>query len=164
MIYRSWNGSCIIWVSEQLSDGRTRKNKSSRWSVMVKWHPTPPKIEKNKFVLKCILGHFQCFEQFLFLVENWPILLVENSTNFFKPSLTQWVSLKKLSKLNPTSNCTVQKKYEKAKNQLTPANKKLCSNYSLSLLLTKFVAFKTDINEFICLANFERSDSELDLI
>ena len=31
------------------------------------------KIEKNKFVLKCISGHFQCFEQFLFLVENCPI-------------------------------------------------------------------------------------------
>ena len=29
--------------------------------------PDPPKIEKNKFVLKCILGHFQCFEPMFFL-------------------------------------------------------------------------------------------------
>ena len=47
----------------------------------------PPQIEKNKFVLKCILGHFQYFEPMFFLVENRPIrtppLLVENSTNFF---------------------------------------------------------------------------------
>ena len=55
---------------------------------MVKWPPTPQKIEKNKFVLKCILGHFQYFEPMFFLVENRPIqtpppLLVENSTNFF---------------------------------------------------------------------------------
>ena len=35
--------------------------------------PDPPKIDKNKFVLKCFLGHFQCSEQFLFLVENQPI-------------------------------------------------------------------------------------------
>ena len=37
--------------------------------------------------LKCILGNFQCFEPFFFLVENRPIrappLLVENSTIFF---------------------------------------------------------------------------------
>ena len=54
---------------------------------MVKWPPTLPKIEKNKVVLNCILGHFQPYEQFLFLVENRPIrkppLFVENSTNFF---------------------------------------------------------------------------------
>ena len=51
-------------------------------------NPDPPKIEKNKFVLKCILGHFQYFEPMFFLVENRPIrpspLLVENATNFFK--------------------------------------------------------------------------------
>ena len=45
-------------------------------------------MEKNKFVLKCFLGHFECFKQLFFLVENWPILtprppLVENSTIFF---------------------------------------------------------------------------------
>ena len=49
--------------------------------------PDPPKIEKNKLVLKSILGHFQCFEQLFFLVENrtiWtPPLLVENSTTLF---------------------------------------------------------------------------------
>ena len=31
-------------------------------------------MEKNKFVLKCFLGHFECFKQLFFLVENWPIL------------------------------------------------------------------------------------------
>ena len=49
--------------------------------------PDPPKIENNKFVLKCILGHLQCFEHLFFLVENRPIpppLLVENYTFFFK--------------------------------------------------------------------------------
>ena len=47
-------------------------------------------MEKNKFVLKCFLGHFECFKQLFFLEENWPILtplppppLVENSTIFF---------------------------------------------------------------------------------
>ena len=40
------------------------------------------------FVLKCSLGHFQCFEKLFFLVENRPIrnpppLLVENSATFF---------------------------------------------------------------------------------
>ena len=56
-------------------------------SLLVKRPPTPLKMEKNKFVLKCFLGHFECFKQLFFLVENWPILtppLVENSTNFFK--------------------------------------------------------------------------------
>ena len=47
------------------------------WSTIQPWFihswndprpPAPPKkLKKNKFVLKCILGHFQCFEQFLFL-------------------------------------------------------------------------------------------------
>ena len=45
-------------------------------------------MEKNKFVLKCFLGHFECFKQLFFLVVNWPILtplpspLLENSTIF----------------------------------------------------------------------------------
>ena len=69
----SWNGFCMIRVGEQLPDGLTREVRSLRWSVMVKWPPTPPKIEKNKFVLKCILGHFQYFEPMFFLVENWLI-------------------------------------------------------------------------------------------
>ena len=86
----------MIRVGEQLPDGLTRDVRSLRWSVMVKLPPTPPKIEKNKFVLKCFLGNFKCFQPMFFLVENWPILtpspplLVENSTNFFlflKPSL-----------------------------------------------------------------------------
>ena len=51
--------------------------------------PDPPKNwKKNKFALKCILGHFQYFEPMFLLVENRPIrpspLLVENATNFFK--------------------------------------------------------------------------------
>ena len=60
--------------------GRTRELRSLRWS-----HPPTPgqkkkKIEKNKFVLKGILGHLQYFEPMFFLVEN--------STYFFlKPSL-----------------------------------------------------------------------------
>ena len=87
MICMSWNGFCMIRVGGQLPDGLTRDVRSLRWSVMVKWPPTPPKIEKNKFVLKCILGHFQYFEPMFFLVENRPIrptpFLVENSTNFF---------------------------------------------------------------------------------
>ena len=92
MICMPWNGFCMIRVGEQLPDGLTRDVRSLRWSVMVKWPPTPQKIEKNKFVLKCILGHFQWFEQYLFLVENRPIRppppLVENSPNFFfNPSL-----------------------------------------------------------------------------
>ena len=36
--------------------------------------PTPPKNWKNEFVLKCFLGHFECFKQLFFLVENWAIL------------------------------------------------------------------------------------------
>ena len=39
-------------------------------SVLVKRPPTPLKMEKNKFVLKCFLGHFECFKQLFFLVEN----------------------------------------------------------------------------------------------
>ena len=65
--YMSWNGFCMIRVGEQLSDGLTRDIESLRWSVMVKWPRPPQKLKKNKFVLKCILGHFQCFEQILFL-------------------------------------------------------------------------------------------------
>ena len=38
--------------------------------VLVKRPATPPKNEKNKFVLKCFLGHFECFKQLFFLVEN----------------------------------------------------------------------------------------------
>ena len=92
MIYMSWNGFCMIRVGEQLPDGLTRDVRSLRWSVMVRWPPIPPKIEKDKFVLKCILGHFQYSEPMFFLVENQPIrtstplLLensVENSTKFF---------------------------------------------------------------------------------
>ena len=30
----------------------------------------PLKMEKNKFVLKCFLGHFECFKKLFFLVEN----------------------------------------------------------------------------------------------
>ena len=67
MIHTSWNRFCIIRVGEQLLDGLTRDVRSLRWSVMGKWPPTLPKIEKNKVVLKCILGHFQRYEQFLFL-------------------------------------------------------------------------------------------------
>ena len=41
---------------------------------------------------------FQCFEQFLFLVENRPIrpppLLVENYTIFFKPSRSYILNIK----------------------------------------------------------------------
>ena len=32
--------------------------------------PHPPKNGKNKFVIKCFLGHFKCFKQLFFLVEN----------------------------------------------------------------------------------------------
>ena len=63
--------------------------------------PDPPKIEKNKFVLKCILDHFQCFEQFLFLVENrppnppsqWKISVI-----FFKPFLRLFWAILRPSK------------------------------------------------------------------
>ena len=34
----------------------------------------PLKMEKNKIVLKCFLGQFECFKQLFFLVENCPIL------------------------------------------------------------------------------------------
>ena len=59
MIYMSWNGFCMIQVSEQLPDGRTREQKLElgRYDEMTR---DPPKIEKNKLVLKCILGHTQC--------------------------------------------------------------------------------------------------------
>ena len=74
MIYMSLNRFCMIWVGEQLPDCLTRDVRSLSWSVMMKWPPTPPpppqknkKSWKKKFVLKCILGHFQCFERFLFL-------------------------------------------------------------------------------------------------
>ena len=40
----------MIWVGEQLPDGLTKDIRSLRWSVMVNGPPTPPKIEKNKFV------------------------------------------------------------------------------------------------------------------
>ena len=73
LIYMLWNGFCMVRVGEELPDGLTRGVRSLWWSVMVKWPPIPPKIEKNKFVLKCILGHFQCFEPMFFLVENRPI-------------------------------------------------------------------------------------------
>ena len=39
-------------------------------SFLVKRPPHPPKNGKNKFVLKCFLGHFECFKQLFFLVEN----------------------------------------------------------------------------------------------
>ena len=73
----------------------------------------PPKIEKNKFVLKCIIGHFQCFEHFLFLVENLPIrnppppLLVKNSTIYFfetfsKENIVSWTQVAiRLNKISP---------------------------------------------------------------
>ena len=64
------------------------------WGGQLRWNDPPPpsKIEKNKFVLKCILGNFQYFQPMVFLVENLPIrpppLLVENSIIFiFKLSL-----------------------------------------------------------------------------
>ena len=37
------------------------------WGGQLWWN------EKEKFVLKCILGNFQCFEPMFFLVENWAI-------------------------------------------------------------------------------------------
>ena len=82
----------MIRVGEQLPDGLTREVRSLRWSVMVILPPTPPKIEKNKFVLKCILGHFQYFEPMFFLVENQPIRTTPPLSGkfhyfFFKPSL-----------------------------------------------------------------------------
>ena len=63
----------------------------ARWSrerILKSSNSVLVKMEKNKFVLKCFLGHFECFKQLFFLVENWPILtppppLVENSTNIF---------------------------------------------------------------------------------
>ena len=84
-----------------------KRLRSLRSSVMVKWPPPNQKIENNKFVLKCILGHFQCFEQLFFWVENRPIrppppLLVENFTNFFflKPSLMHVILKKFLGHTN----------------------------------------------------------------
>ena len=77
----SWNGFCMIRVGEQLPDGLTRDVRSLRWSVMVKWPPTPPKIEENKFVLKCILGHFQCFEPMFILVDNFVNIFLETFPN-----------------------------------------------------------------------------------
>ena len=35
-------------------------------SFLVERPPIPLKIEKNKFVLKCFLGHFECFKQLFF--------------------------------------------------------------------------------------------------
>ena len=96
----SLKGFCMIRVVEQLPDGLTREVRSLRWSDMMKWPPTPHKIEKNKFVLKCILGHFQYFEPMFFLVENRPIRispppynLVENSTNFFLETFPKAVGI-----------------------------------------------------------------------
>ena len=45
------------------------------WGGQLWWnyYPWPPKKLKKKFVLKCILGHVQCFETMFFLVENRPI-------------------------------------------------------------------------------------------
>ena len=66
MIYMSWNGFCMKRVGEQLPDGLTRDIRGGlSYGEM---SPNPPKIEKNKFLLKCILGHFQSFKQLFFLV------------------------------------------------------------------------------------------------
>ena len=38
--------------------------------LTLKKNPPPQILEKNKFVLKCILGLFQCYEPMFFLMEN----------------------------------------------------------------------------------------------
>ena len=43
-------------------------------SVLVKRPTTLLKNGKNKIVLKCFLGQFECFKHLFFLVENCPIL------------------------------------------------------------------------------------------
>ena len=43
------------------------------WGGYGEMTPNPLEIEINKFVLKCTLGNYQCFEPIFFLVEYRPI-------------------------------------------------------------------------------------------
>jgi len=81
MIYMSWNEFCMIRVIWEVSDGFSREVWSSSLPSdhdLTGGGSPPPKIEKNKFVLKWFLGNFKCFKLMFFfkkknkkITENW---------------------------------------------------------------------------------------------
>ena len=75
-----WNEFCMIRVIWEVSDGFSREVWSSSLPSdhdLTGGRSPPPKIEKNKFVLKWFLGNFKCFKTMFFskkekkLTENW---------------------------------------------------------------------------------------------
>ena len=84
MIYMPWNEFCMIRVIWEVSDSFSREVWSSSLPSdhdLTKGGSPPPKIEKNKFVLKWFLGNFKCFKLMFFfkkkinngkLVRCWP--------------------------------------------------------------------------------------------
>ena len=80
MIYMPWNEFCMIQVVWEVSDDFSREVWSSSLPSdhdLTGGESPPPKIEKNKFVLKWLLGNFKCFKVMFFfkkkkkLTENW---------------------------------------------------------------------------------------------
>ena len=60
-----WNEFCMIRVIWEVSDGFSREVWSSSLPSdhdLTGGGSPPPKIEKNKFVLKWFLGNFKCFK------------------------------------------------------------------------------------------------------
>ena len=64
-----WNEFCMIRVIWEVSDSFSREVWSSSLPSdhdLTKGGSPPPKIEKNKFVLKWFLGNFKCFKLMFF--------------------------------------------------------------------------------------------------
>ena len=64
-----WNEFCMIRVIWEVSDGFSREVWSSSLPSdhdLTGGGSPPPKIEKNKFVLKWFLGNFKCFKLIFF--------------------------------------------------------------------------------------------------
>ena len=70
-----WNEFCMIRVIWEVSDGFSREVWSSSLPSdqdLTGGGSPPPKIEKNKLVLKWSLGNFKCFKlTFFFFKKNW---------------------------------------------------------------------------------------------
>ena len=136
MIYMPWNEFCMIRVIWEVSDGFSREVWSSSLPSdhdLTGGGSPPPKIEKNKFVLKWFLGNFKCFKLVFSKKKKkingklvrccpHPPTLTENSVNFFffffNPSLSVFKLMFKKFHVNSTYSPIILQSSAKAHLQL----------------------------------------------